>query len=176
MNGWTRWSLEVPSSLGCSMVLCSMTIISLHARKSTNISIFTAVIQVYILPSSLWWEVYRLALVLWFLKEKFSGEDAKGWYCFLLRVLYWNHPTLWNIHRHLKQIMCCKHNCSGCELHLARALQAWMPPFSLPGLSRNASATIPYKGVMLIRCSILSAHTGTFLKIYLWGTQTLMFL
>lgn len=173
--------LESPS-LGCSMlhvlcsmfyvhVLCSIIIVRLGARKSADVRLFTVIFQVYIPPSSLWWAVYRLALGLCFLKENFSSKDVKDWYCFLLRLLYWKHPTLWNIHRHLKQITCCKHNCSGCELHLARAVQARIPPLRLPGHSSNARATIPYKRIMLIGCRILSAHTGTFLKIYLWGLQ-----
>lgn len=152
-------------------VLCSIIIVRLDTRKPTHIRLFTVIFHVYILPSSLWGTVYRLALGLCFLKENFSSKDVKDWYCFLLRLFYWKHPTLWSIHRHLEQITCCKHNCSGCELHLARPVQARIPPLCLPGLSSSARATIPYKQVMLIRCRIVSAHIGTFLKIYLWGVQ-----
>lgn len=146
----------------------STTIVSLDARKSNDISLFMAIFRIYRLLSNLWWKVYRLALGLCFLKD-FSGKNAKDWYCILLRLPYWNHPTLWNIHRHLKQIMCCKHNCSGSELHLAWVAQACIPPINLPGLGSNAGATIWYKGVILIRCRILSAHTITLPKMCLWG-------
>lgn len=146
MTGWTRRSLGVPSNMGCSVVLCSVTIVSWDDKKSTDTRLFTDIFRIDILPSSLWWKMYRLALGLCFLKEKLSGKDAKDWYCFLLRLLCWNHPTLCNIHRHLKQITCCKHNCSGCELHLARAAQAPIPPLSVPGLRAMPEPQSDIKG------------------------------
>lgn len=97
-----------------------------------------------------------------FLKENVSCKDATDWCSFLLRLLYQSHPTLWNIHRHLKQITCPQHNCSGCALHLDGACRLTQP--STACQAHSSAVPQPSIGVVPARCRIL----GALLKTSLW--------